>query len=244
MLHGARFLHAPTALSNRPSQAHVGDQPLLLPGGLPSLAAPPLPSVLPSPCWAPRCVRVSCLFVRHAPLPACAFGCVCFPFAYPGCCLVSSGGLFCSLGDWAGAGGREVWGRCGCRRCARRLQVGRRDTEAARCALGRQGGRGCLVLLLLLFLPLFFCFCLWVLPCCFLCLVFCLLLVSAFALCLLVSAFCAWCSPSHRRVGEGFLSLSLLLLFCAPRVLSIRVWARARPKQSAVRVFGEGPRAC
>ena len=54
----------------------------------------------------------------------------------------------------------------------------------------------------------------------------------------------AWCSPSHRRVGEGFLSLSLLLLFCAPRVLSIRVWARARPKQSAVRVFGEGPRAC
>ena len=142
MLHGARFLHAPTALSNRPSQAHVGDQPLLLPGGLPSLAAPPLPSVLPSPCWAPWCVRVSCLFVRHAPLPACAFGCVCFPFAYPGCCLVSSGGLFCSLGDWAGAGGREVWGRCGCRRCARRLQVGRRDTEAARCALGRQGGVG------------------------------------------------------------------------------------------------------
>ena len=35
------------------------------------------------------------------------------------------------------------------------------------------------------------CFCLWVLPCCFLCLVFCLLLVSDFALCLLVSAF--WC---------------------------------------------------
>ena len=180
---------------------------------------PPLPSVLPSPCWAPWCVRVSCLFVRHAPLPACAFGCVCFPFAYPGCCLVWSGGLFCSLGDWAGAGGREDWGRCGCRRCARRLQVGRRDTEAARCALGRQGGRGCLVLLLLLFLPLFFCFCLWVLPCCFLCLVSCLLLVSAFALCLLVSAF--WCvvlslaPPS----GRGFsFSLSIAAVLRSSRV--------------------------
>ena len=55
----------------------------------------------------------------------------------------------------------------------------------------------------------------------------------------------AWCSPSHRRVGEGFLSLSLLLLFCAPRVRRIRVWARARPKRRAVRgVWGwPGPAA-
>ena len=65
---------------------------------VPGCPPAPLPSVLPSPCWAPWCVRVSCLFVRHAPLPACAFGCVCFPFAYTGCCLVWSGGLFCSLG--------------------------------------------------------------------------------------------------------------------------------------------------
>ena len=185
---------------------------------------------------------MSCLFVRHAPLPACAFGCVCFPFAYPGCCLVWSGGLFCSLGDWAGARGREDWGRCVCRRCARRLQVGRRDTEAARCALGRQGGVGA-----------------WC-CCCFCSFRFSSAFASgssravsfvwSFASCLSRLLRCvfscplsgAWCSPSHRRVGEGF--LSLLLLFCAPRVLSIRVWARARPKQSAVRVFGVGPRAC
>ena len=41
--------------------------------------------------------------------------------------------------------------------------------------------------------------------------------------------------------------VSFLSLFCccfAPLACEVRVWARARPKQSAVRVFGAGPRAC
>ena len=82
--------------------------------------------------------------------------------------------------------------------------------------------------------------------CCFPCLVSCLLLVSAcaqaFALCLLVSAFwCAVCSPSHRRVGEGFLSLSLLLLFCAPRVLSKSLGPGPPKAECSLGVWGRAP---